>query len=303
MFDIQIGTLIPARHAAAMIPQLNPKGFECYALDCNGGWVGRTDWSEYSESVLSVLDGRSISAMGFYRNPILSEDDRKMLEILIRHVGDLGCHVIGAFAGGNPEKTVPETIPEFKAAWEPLAYLAGEYGVRIGFEGCGDGWFGGSHNIGFCPDAWELMFEAVDSPALGLEWEPTHAIEGLSDPVRQLRHWAKKVVHVHGKDATVAWDVIREHGINGPHAYCWNRTPGFGDTNWSDLFTILLQNGFVGACDIEGYHDPVHYDDMEWTGQVAALDYLKRCRGGLEYFEGPNEYRGYQGNRKENLRS
>ena len=105
-------------------------------------------------------------------------------------------------------------------------------------------------------------------------------------------------MHIHGKDGTVAWDVIREHGIHTSHPYCWNRTPGFGDTNWSDIFTILLQHGFTGACDIEGYHDPVHFDDMEWTAQVTSLDYLKRCRGGIEYFYGPEEIRGYQGKRK-----
>lgn len=76
----------------------------------------------------------------------------------------------------------------------------------------------------------------------------------------------EKVVHVHGKDATVAYDVIREYGIRGIHEFAWNRTPGFGDTNWANIVTILIQNGFEGAIDIEGYHDPVHYDDMEWTG-------------------------------------
>ena len=35
MFDIKIGTLIPAEKTAAMIPQLNPKGFESYELDFN----------------------------------------------------------------------------------------------------------------------------------------------------------------------------------------------------------------------------------------------------------------------------
>ena len=29
-------------------------------------------------------------------------------------------------------------------------------------------------NIGFNPRAWDMMFDAVPSPALGLEWEPAH---------------------------------------------------------------------------------------------------------------------------------
>jgi len=298
MFDISIGTLIPYNAASEMIPLLNPKGFECYELDFNGSVPENVDFSAYGEEILPRLEGRKISAIGFYRNPILNESDRHGLEVLIRNAKTLGCDVIGAFAGANPEKTIPETIADFKRVGEPLAALAEENGVRIGFEGCGGGWYGGSWNIGYCPEAWELMFDAVNSQALGLEWEPTHAIEGLADPIAQLRRWAKKVVHVHGKDGTVAWDVIRESGINGPRPYVWNRTPGFGDTNWADIFTILLQSGFEGACDIEGYHDPVHYDDMEWSAQVASLEYLKNCRGGKVFFDAPGLYHGYQGKRK-----
>ncbi len=298
MFDIAIGTIVPAQYAARMIPRLNEKGFECYALGFNDVDPSSEDLPALAESILSVLDGRKISCLGWYKNPLISEEDRENTAALIRAAALFGCDRVGAFAGGDPSKTIPETIPLFKRVWEPLAELAGEQGVRVGFEGCGGGWYGGSTNISYCSAAWELMFDAVDSPALGLEWEPCHAIEGLADPVAQLRRWAGRVVHLHGKDGTVAWDVIREHGIRGPKYYCWNRTPGFGDTNWSDLFTILLQAGFCGACDIEGYHDPVHYDDMEWTAQVTSLEYLKRCRGGLTYWSGPEEYRGYQGARK-----
>ena len=298
MFDITIGTLIPALSAATMIPQLNEKGFECYALDFNGTNPAAMDFDALAEQILPVLDGRRITAMGYYNNPILKQDARDNLTAMVMNAHKLGCSVIGAFAGGNPEKSVPETIPQFKETWEPLAALAEENGVKIGFEGCGGGWHRGSTNIAFCSDAWELMFDAVPSKALGLEWEPCHIMEGLGDPIMQLRHWADRVVHLHGKDCTIAWDVIKEYGMRGPHPVVFNRTPGFGDTNWADIFTILIHAGFVGACDIEGYHDLVHYDDMEWTAQVTSLEYLKRCRGGIEYFAGPTEYRGYQGKRK-----
>ncbi len=298
MFDILIGTVIDADAAITAIPKLNAVGFESYELDFNGTNPAEFDFESYAKQVNAVLDGRKIAAIGYYKNPLMNENERKNIEILIKNAHLLGCNVIGTFAGGNPEKSVPETIPEFKAAWEPLARLAEENGVKIGFEACGCGWDKGCRNIGFCSDAWELMFEAVPSEALGLEWEPSHALTSLADPIIQLRKWAKKVVHIHGKDATIAWDVIKAHGIDSPERYDWDRTPGFGDTNWADVFTILLQNGFEGSCDIEGYHDPVHYDDMEWSAQLTALDYLKRCRGGVTYFAGPAECPGYQGKRK-----
>ena len=102
----------------------------------------------------------------------------------------------------------------------------------------------------------------------------------LVDPVPQLRKWVHRIFHVHGKDATVAWDIIREYGINGPKQFVWHRTPGFGDSNWTDLISILRHANYAGTIDIEGFHDPVYKDELEMTGLVHALHYLKECRGG-----------------------
>ena len=76
------------------------------------------------------------------------------------------------------------------------------------------------------------------------------------------------------------WDVIRTSGIRGGQQYVHHRTPGFGDTNWNDVITILRLGGYRGSIDIEGWHDPVYRDELEMTGQVRALNYLKECRGG-----------------------
>lgn len=300
MFDISIGTLIPAPQALKIIPILNEKGFESYELDFAGFDPLSFDYDAYAEQLDKVLCGRKVSAVGFYTNCIEKPEDADRIAALAKNIGKLGCNVIGTFAGGDGKKSVKKNIEDFKRIWEPVAAVAEDNGVKIGFEGCGGGWHRGSWNIAFCSDAWELMFDAIPSPALGLEWEPCHAMEHLADPITQLRNWARRVVHVHGKDGSIAWDVIRDHGVDSPVPYMWNRTPGFGDNNWADIFSILIYNGFKGACDIEGYHDMVHYDDMEWTAQVTALDYLKRCRGGVEHFEGP-EYRGYQGDRSKRV--
>ena len=97
----------------------------------------------------------------------------------------------------------------------------------------------------------------------------------------QLRQWAGKVFHVHGKDATIIWDVIRDARHSRQEPYVYHRTPGFGDTNWTDVISILrLKPAITAAIDIEGWHDPVYRDDLEMTGQVHALNYLKQCRGG-----------------------
>ena len=50
--------------------------------------------------------------------------------------------------------------------------------------------------------------------------------------------------------------------------------------NWTDIISELRLAGWSGSIDIEGWHDPVYRDQLEMTGQVHALNYLKHSRGG-----------------------
>jgi sugar phosphate isomerase/epimerase len=170
----------------------------------------------------------------------------------------------------------------------PLARRAADQGVRVAFENCdmGGTWQTGDWNIAHAPAAWEMMFDAIPSKNVGLEWEPCHQMGSLIDPLPQLRKWVHKVFHLHGKDATILWDVVRQYGIRGGKGFCYHRTPGFGDTNWTDIISILRMGKFKGAIDIEGWHDPVYRGAFEMTGQVRALKYLQECRGG-EFVENP----------------
>ena len=75
-------------------------------------------------------------------------------------------------------------------------------------------------------------------------------------------------------------DRIRRRGILGAAPVGYHRTPGFGDSDWTAIISELRRVGFEGSIDIEGWHDPVYRDALEMTGQVAALNHLKTCRGG-----------------------
>ena len=206
----------------------------------------------------------------------------------MERVGEFGTDLVSGFAGRVPDRPVPESIEPFKAFWTPLVERAAARGVRIAFENCtmGGDWNHGSFNIAFNPDAWELMFEVLDAPNVGLQWEPCHQMTQLIDPLPQIREWGRRFFNLHGKDATIRHDVIARHGMFGAETPVWHRTPGFGDTNWSDVFSELRLIGYRGSVEIEGWHDPVYRDELEMTGQVRALHYLKECRGG-DWVENP----------------
>jgi len=289
--DIRIGTLVPAHDRTAdVIRQLLPHGFESFQLSF-GKSVGDADVAGIAAAVRRVLgewrgDGAEppprVSALGVYGNPLSSPETVRDWERLVDAAADFGCDLVSGFAGRVPGRPVPESFGRFGEVFRPLAARAEDRGVRLAFENCpGFGtWELGDRNIAHAPRAWEAMFAEVTSPAVGLEWEPCHQLICLVDPLPQLRRWAARIWHIHGKDATILWDVIREHGIRGGVPYAHHRTPGFGDTNWTDLISTLRLAGWRGSIDIEGFHDPVYRDALETTGQVAALRHLQACRGG-----------------------
>jgi sugar phosphate isomerase/epimerase len=280
--DIRIGTLAPMEKGAAYLKQILPHGFESFSLTF---WqkIGGVNIERTAKEVIDTIGDKAvISSIGMFGNPLTDESCARDFGRCIDACKSFNCDIVAGFAGAVEGKPLPESMPQFKKVWGDLAKRAEANGVRIALENCdmGGTWERPQWNIAHAPTAWEMMFNEVPSPALGLEWEPCHQMNSLIDPLPNLRKWIDKVYHVHGKDATVFWDVVRTSGIRGGKQYVYHRTPGFGDTNWTDVISILRMGKFRGSIDIEGWHDPVYRDELEMTGQVHGMNYLKNCRGG-----------------------
>lgn len=288
--DIRIGTLVSAEKTpATYIEKILPHGFESFSLTF---WqkTGDLNFKETAKQVAGALkDQAVISSLGMFGNPLQDEITVRGWEKCIDNAHLFGTNIVAGFAGGLDGKPLPESLPKFKKVWSKLAKRAEDKGVKIAFENCdmGGWWHDVRFNVAHAPTAWEMLFNEVPSDALGLEWEPCHQMVSLIDPLPQLRKWLPKIYHVHGKDAMIDWDIVKTCGIRGGKQFVWHRTPGFGDTNWAHVISILRMGGFQGAIDIEGWHDPVYKDKLEMTGQVHALNYLKQCRGGA-FVPNPN---------------
>ncbi|MEI6512832.1 MAG: sugar phosphate isomerase/epimerase [bacterium] len=286
---IRIGTLATGKNnwTGDYLRQILPYGFESFSITF---WqtLGGTDLKCLSDEIKDVITdkGAVVSSLGVFGNPLMddamAEETRESWRQAIDNAHLFGCDIVAGFAGRIEDKPIDESMPRFAEVFGPLAKRAADKGVRIAFENCdmGGTWKTGSWNIAHNPTAWEMMFNAIPSENVGLEWEPCHQMVSLIEPIPQLSKWVKKVFHVHGKDATIMWPVMREFGVDGPRQFAYHRTPGFGDSNWTDIISILRQGGFNGSIDIEGWHDPVYKGELEMMGQVAGLNYLKRCRGG-----------------------
>ncbi len=280
--DIRIGTLAPMSGGGNYLKQILPHGFESFELTL-WQYIGEVNLEELAKECRDVLgDQAVIAGLGIYGNPLQDEKTAQDWETVIKACKLFNCNVVCGFAGALEDRPVDQSMDKFKEVFGNLAKVADGEGVKIAFENCdmGGTWDNPKWNIAHSPRAWEMMFDCVEGTALGLEWEPCHQMVSLIEPLPQLRKWVDRVYHVHGKDATIARDVLAAKGLRGGEQWVWHRTPGFGDTNWTDVITILRQGGFKGAIDIEGWHDPIYRDELEMTGQVHALNYLKACRGG-----------------------
>lgn len=288
--DIRIGTLAGMADAPGYLAQIVDHGFESFELT-NWQYLPETDLAEHAKKTLAVIEGKAIiSSVGIYGNPLQDEKCAEHWEVLIKNARHFGTNIVCGFAGAQEDRSVHENMAQFKKVFGHLAKVAEGEGVKIAFENCdmGGTWEAPKWNIAHSPKAWEMMFNEVEGDTLGLEWEPCHQMVSFIDPIPQLRKWVGRIYHIHGKDATVDIDRVKSLGIRSGEHLVLHRTPGFGDTNWTDVISILRGAGWRGAIDIEGWHDPVYKDDLEMTGQVHGMNYLKSCRGGA-YISNPTK--------------
>ena len=284
MNQIRIGTCVPGQNADSWLPHLAKVGFETAAIGFHMEYFG-IDIAEQGPRMKAIAEenGVEITTLGYYCNPLEREDHLRNLEKAIDCAHLYGAKMVGTFAGAFEGQPMDAAFGKFGEVFRELCKRAEDRGVKLVIENCpmSGTWQRATCNIGINPRAWEIMFNEVPGDTLGLEWEPAHQMIQLIDPIAQLRKWAKKIYHVHGKDATVDHSYIAEYGVLCPtNLYAPQRTPGFGDCNWRDIIYILHKNGYEGDICVEGYHDPIYRNDWEMTAQLHALQYLKWCRGG-----------------------
>jgi sugar phosphate isomerase/epimerase len=169
----------------------------------------------------------------------------------------------------HPSNRVAENVAQFREVYAPLAAYAEERGVRIAFETAARG--GGEGNVAHNPELWEMMFDAVPSPALGLSFDPSHLIwlhiPNVPDVVRA---YGARIYHVDGKDTEILPAVLARQGILGSGWWRY-RLPGLGALDWRDIFSALMDVGYDGPVAIEN-EDPLF---LGLEGVAWSANYLR----------------------------
>ncbi len=138
----------------------------------------------------------------------------------------------------------------FGEQWKPIMDVFQEEGIKWGLE---------AHPAEIAYDIYtaERTLEAVDHhPAFGFNFDPSHFIHQLFDPMKFIEHFPDRIYHVHVKDSKVRLDntrsILGSHLQFGDPRRGWDFvSPGHGDLNIGEMIRVLNRIGYTGPLSIE----------------------------------------------------
>jgi len=224
-----------------------------------------------------AVDGNHIEA-----DPAAREKQNRYTIACLELCGKLGIPNIGGQSGtikGSPlQQQVDEIVKVYTEKYFPVCE---KNKVRILWEP-----YAGGPNVATGPVGWEALFKAFQgSPHVGLQFDPSHLVWQMMDPVQAARDFADKIYDVHLKDCEILWHLLRRGGINPVNNQRWWRwrVPGNGAVDWKGFFSVLAENGYTGAMNIENedefYYPPYgpgnNFTEQYKRGFRVAHEFLK----------------------------
>lgn len=202
-----------------------------------------------------------ISSLAYYPNtmdadPVKRSAAVEHLKNVILASARLGVNMVTTFIGRDQTKTVEDNLELAKEIWPDLIRTAEENGVRIAIENCPmlfgpDQWPGGQ-NLMTTPAVWRKVFAILDSDSLGINYDPSHFVWQMIDPIRPLYEFKDKIFHVHYKDIKLYPERLNDCGIMAyPLEFMAPKIPGLGDVDWGRYVSALTDIGYDGYSCIE----------------------------------------------------
>jgi sugar phosphate isomerase/epimerase len=222
--------------------------------------------------------------------PMISADKGKRAEAIARNSDYVrACAATGpvnhflVMLPEDPARPRSENFGYMVESFNELAPVLEENQARLVIEG-----WPGPGALCCVPEGYRAFFEACPSPAMGINYDPSHLIRMGIDPLRFLREFVGRVYHVHGKDTELLSENLYEYGSEQPATFAkpipyggfsWRYTiPGHGVTRWVEVFRILEANGYNGYVSIE-LEDANFYRqaEAEQQGVLLGASFLAGC--------------------------
>ena len=158
-------------------------------------------------------------------------------------------HLVYPFPPLDPDD-VKKGYDLFAERWGPILDVFQENGVKFALE---------VHptEIAFDIYSTHMALEAIGHhPAFGFNFDPSHLLWQMVDPVQFIREFPDRIFHVHAKDAVTNFDgragVLASHLPFGDPRRGWDfRSPGRGEVNFEEIIRALNQIGYDGPLSVE----------------------------------------------------
>jgi sugar phosphate isomerase/epimerase len=215
----------------------------------------------------------TISALGYYANAL--SDDPNEAEVARSHFRKvidaaplLGLKNVNGFIGANRYKPLDENLKQFEQVWPDIIRHAEVRGIKVGIENCPMlmpyTWPFGV-NLARSPSIWRHMFEKIPSPNFGLNYDPSHLVMQLIDPVAPIREFGPRIFHTHAKDMRVDRHLLNDVGsLVPPMSRSTAKIPGLGDVPWGAWIGALTDAGYDGPVCVEVEDEaPAFHETLE----------------------------------------
>lgn len=287
-----VSAILPDQSLDQVFSIASTIGYDCVELMCwpvgkatrRYAGVTHLDVSEFTEEqadhVLQLTEKHrvSISALGYYPNPLVSSEEEAQIYIdhiqkVISAASILNIKVVTSFIGRDHTKSVDDNWPRFTEVWSELISFAESKNVKIAIENCPmifthDEWPGGK-NLATSPSIWTRMFDTIKSDFFGLNYDPSHMIWQHMDYLEPMRNFDHKLYHIHAKDVRIDRHRLNVTGIMAPpNDWHTPKLPGLGEVNWGQFFSTLSSAGYTGPVCVE-VEDRAFEGDVD--RRIAAL--------------------------------
>lgn len=213
---------------------------------------------------------------------------RAAVQANIEHVHSAATMGVGLFLSvlvpEDPARARSENFSFAVDAYGELLEATAATGAKIVLEG----WPGQPPHYGSLactPADLRAIFNALDSNALGVNFDPSHLLRMGIDIVRFIHEFAGRIHHAHAKDTELLADGLYAHGntqvatFDQPRAfggYCWRyAVPGEGHVPWRRVLETLQSVGYRGLLSIEMEDERFNgTPDGERRGLLASRDFL-----------------------------
>ena len=204
-------------------------GIELSAIDGMSEHLVLSRWQEVAQEIKRLASEYNLELLAMEQP---SQDAAKM-EAAFQAATEIGIPIVNCGPGGKTgdEDTFQQSVESIGK----LTEMAEKYGVTL----CVKAHVGAA--IYNTPTTLRLM-EAINSPAFGIDMDPSHIWRANENPVEAIAAVVSRVKHVHIRDCKG-----RQQNPGKPE----DQANGRGDIDLLGYIRVLHENGYNGPLDLE----------------------------------------------------